>query len=142
MTILPALGFLIAFAEVPFPALGIAVLKPLAQATGGVGLFLTGVILSTQRLRLSRTSLLAVALSNVLRPALALGLCLLLSLPPAIEARIVVAMAIPAGFIGTILSAIYREGTAESGGALVATTVASLVTLPIWITVAVWLAGP
>lgn len=142
MTILPVLGFVFAFAEVPFPALGIAVLKPLAQATGGVGLFLTGVILSTQRLRLSRTSLLAVALSNVLRPALALALCLLLSLPSAIEARIVVAMAIPAGFVGTILSAIYREGTAEAGGALVATTVASLVTLPIWITVAVWLAGP
>ncbi len=139
MTILPVLGFAIAFAGIPFPALGLAMLKPLAQATGGAGLFLTGVILSTQRLRLSRTSLLSVALSNILRPALALGLCLLLALPPAIEARIVVAMAIPAGFVGTILSAIYREGTAESGGALVATTVASIVTLPFWITVALWL---
>ncbi|RIY00029.1 hypothetical protein D3218_12060 [Aureimonas flava] len=141
MTILPTLGFLIAFAGLPFPEIGLAVLKPLAQATGGAGLFLTGVILSTQRLRLTRASLLAVFLSNILRPALALALCLLLALPPGVEARIVVAMAIPAGFVGTILSAIYREGTAESGGALVATTFASIVTLPLWIAVGVWLAG-
>ncbi|WP_192845678.1 AEC family transporter [Aureimonas sp. AU22] len=141
MTILPLLGFLIAFAGLPFPDLAIAVLKPLAQATGGAGLFLTGVILSTQRLRLSRTSVLAVLLSNILRPALALALCLVVALPPAIEARIVVALAIPAGFIGTILSAIYREGTAKSGGALVATTFASIVTLPFWIAVGVWLAA-
>ncbi|WP_182087290.1 AEC family transporter [Aureimonas sp. ME7] len=141
MTILPTLGFAIALAGLPFPALATAMLKPLAQATGGAGMFLTGVILSTQALRLTRASLLGVFLANILRPALAVALCLALSLPPEMEGRIVVAMAIPAGFVGTILSAVYGQGGRESGGVLVATTFASILTLPFWIAVATLLFG-
>lgn len=141
MTVLPTLGFALAFLEVPFPELAGAALRPLAQATGGAGLFLTGVILSRQRLRLGAPEGMGVLVSNLLQPGAALLVCRLLDQPGGVTTRAVIAMAIPSGFVGTILSGIYREGGREAGGVLVATTLASVATLPFWIALATWLAG-
>lgn len=136
MTVVPTLGFLLAALEVPFPAIASAALQPLALATGGAGLFLTGVILSGQRLRLGRSDLVAALASAVLQPLVALLVCLALGLSADATFRAMVAMAIPSGFVGTILSSAYRMGGREAGGALVASTLLSAVTLPLWIALA------
>jgi malonate transporter and related proteins len=136
MTVLPTIGFVLAFLGVPFPALAEAALRPLAQATGGAGLFLTGVILSTQTLSPTRATLAGALVSVVLQPALAFAACLALGLEGSVALRAVVAMAIPSGFVGTILSSVYRTGTPESGGTLVAASLLSAATLPVWIALA------
>ncbi|WP_019995050.1 AEC family transporter [Aureimonas ureilytica] len=141
MTIVPTLGFVVAFLDLPFPDLFVSALRPLAQSTAGAGLFLTGVILSTQRLRPTRPVMLGALASNIVQPAVALIACLALHLPAHLEARAIIAMAIPAGFVGTILSAVYREGAEEAGGVLVASSALSIVTLPLWIVLALWIGG-
>lgn len=141
MTIIPTLGFAVAFLDLPFPELFVSALRPLAQSTAGAGLFLTGVILSAQRLRLTRAVALGAFASNIVQPAVALLACTALQMPGTLEARAIVAMAIPAGFVGTILSAVYREGATEAGGVLVASSALSLVTLPFWIVLALWIGG-
>ena len=77
----------------------------------------------------------------MVQPAVALGLALAIGLPGGMETRAVVAMAIPVGFVGTILSSVYRQGGAEAGGVLVASSLASVVTLPFWIVVGLWAGG-
>jgi malonate transporter len=141
MTIIPTLGFVVAFLDLPFPDLFVQALRPLAQSTAGAGLFLTGVILSAQTLRPTKAVVWGVLAANIVQPAVALLACTLLHLPGTLETRAVVAMAIPAGFVGTILTSVYREGGAEAGGVLVASSALSVVTLPFWIVLALWLGG-
>ncbi|WP_062015759.1 AEC family transporter [Aureimonas sp. AU4] len=141
MTVLPTIGFVLAFLGVPFPALAEAALRPLAQATGGAGLFLTGVILSTQVLRPTRVAFTGALISVALQPALAFLVALAIGLEGAVAVRAVVAMAVPTGFVGTILSSVYREGTAESGGTLVAASLLSALSLPFWIALATLVFG-
>jgi len=113
------------------PALADKCLSLIGAATAGSGLFLTGLILSAQPIRITREVTIGAVLKNVLQPLLALLLVWLLRLPQPIAGEAVLLIAIPAGFFGLVFGAGYGSRPAVAGSTLVVSSVASVVTLAI-----------
>jgi len=98
------------------------------QGASGTALFLTGLVLSAQPIKLSANVGLTVATKNVLQPLLAA----LLALPllDGTEARVAVMLtAVPSGAFGVLFAVRYGVATAQIGTMLITSTLLSTVTL-------------
>jgi malonate transporter len=124
----PLLGILLSLAGLSPPGVLDRSVMLIGQATAGVALFLTGLVVSAQPFRFSGDVALGVVLKNLLQPALTAGLALLL-LPPELARVAVVLCAIPASFFGVLLAIRYRLPTEAIGTMLIVSTVASAATL-------------
>ena len=134
----PIIGTMLSLLQWPLPDVAAASLRQIGQAAGGLALFVTGLILSAQRFRLSANTLLAVATINVARPLLALAIARLLGTPPEITRITVLMAALPAGFFGILFGKNYGVNSEEAGSTIIASTVASMFTLALVIG---WLYG-
>jgi malonate transporter and related proteins len=131
IVVAPVLAVILALAGVQIPALIDKTLSPIGAATAGAGLFLTGLILSAQPIRITREVVIGVVLKNILQPLLALLIVWLLRLPQPIAGEAVLLISIPAGFFGLVFGAGYGSRPAVAGSTLVVSSVASMVTLAI-----------
>ena len=139
IVIAPVLGLLLSLAGLSLPPALETTLSLVGQGASGAALFLTGLVLSAQPVRLGPNVAFGVAMKNVVQPALA-GLFAFWLLSGE-EARIVVLLAaVPSGAFG-VLFAVRSEAPSDLiGTTLIVSTVASAVTLTaaILLSAAIW----
>ena len=122
-------GVVLVLAGLGVPALITDALAVLGQATTGVALLSTGIILAGYAVSLSVPVLVQVFVKNVAQPALVWGCLLVLGYAPPLLGEAVVTTAMPAAAILPMLAAQYEVGVKESSSALLLSTVGSLFTL-------------
>nr|WP_255569491.1 AEC family transporter [Neoroseomonas alba] len=103
----------------------------IGQTAGGVALFLTGLILSAQRMALSGNVWSGVLLKNAVHPVLAV--LLLAAMPLDVEARraAILLCALPSGFFGALFALRYGVDSSLAGSTLIVSSLASAVALPV-----------
>lgn len=131
----PLAGLAVALAGFQLPDVANRCFNLVGTATAGASLFLTGLILSSQRLRINFNVIFGVLIKNVLQPVLAYGVVRLIGIPDPIGAQTVMLVAIPAGFFGMVFGAAHNVKSEEAGSTLVASSVISMVTLAVAIMV-------
>jgi malonate transporter len=121
---------------VAFVLTGIGLSDPLTrsfslmgQVAGGVGLFLTGLILSAQKLGLGANAGIQTLLSNVAHPLLAAALASLFAISPLATREAIVLSALPVGFFGVLFGLRFDVSSEVVGTTLIASTVLSAATL-------------
>ncbi len=111
------------------PQAAVSPLTLLGQATGGVALFASGLVLYAQHVSLTKPVAAAVVLRNVVVPAAVLGLCTVLGFShDALEAS-VLSLAIPTASICVILAVQYHRAERQMASVLFISTVASILTM-------------
>ena len=127
----PAAGIIISLAGWHLPRIVTLSLKPIGQVGGGLALFVTGLILSAQRMRLNWNVMLATVVVTIIQPLIALAIALALRASPA-NLRISVLMAaLPSGVFGILFGANYGIASEDSGAIVIATTVVGAGTLAV-----------
>jgi malonate transporter len=121
---------------VAFVLTGIGLPEPLTrtfslmgQVAGGAGLFLTGLILSAQKLHLGANAGIQTLLSNIAHPFLAAALAWLFALPPLTAREAIVLSALPVGFFGVLFGLRFNKSSEVAGTTLIASTILSAATL-------------
>ncbi len=127
----PLLALAVPLGGFTLPPPVIASLDLLGKATVGVALFLTGLILSAQKIRLSPSVALGLLLKNVGQPALVALLLVVFHIHGQIAAEAFLLAAVPAGFFGTVFGARYGVESADASSTLLLSTALSVVTLPL-----------
>ena len=138
LVLAPIIGTALSLLAWPLPDVAAASLRQIGTAAGGLALFVTGLILSAQRFRLSANTLLAVATINFARPLLALLVAHLLGTPVEVTHIVVLMAALPAGFFGILFGKSFGVNSEEAGAIIIASTVLSMLTLALVIG---WLYG-
>jgi malonate transporter len=126
----PVLALVLPVSGFALPAPAAASLDLIGKGTVGLALFLTGLILSAQRLRLGAGVAAGVVLKNFLQPLLMLGLLLLFRLQGEVAREAFLLAAVPAGFFGTVFGSRYAVSPVEASSTLVISTALSAGTLP------------
>lgn len=131
----PALGILFSLCGLPTSPVAEACLQLIGHAAPGVALFLTGLVLSSQKFQLDRKVVGATWAADIVRPLLTAAV--VLSLPISAEtARIAILLAaVPSGFFGILFAVNYRLDSGAAGSMVIASTVLSIVTMAIAIAV-------
>jgi malonate transporter len=125
----PMLGLVLALIGVRLPPLVGVAFGPITAATAGVGLFLTGLMLSAQTIKVESNVVFGVVVKNLLQPLLVFGLVTAFRLPNPIAAQAVLLTAIPSGFFGLVFGAGNGLRPPVSGATLIASSLSALATL-------------
>jgi malonate transporter len=125
----PVLAVLFALTGIGLPELAIKSLGLMAQVSGGAALFLTGLILSSQKLRLGASASIQTMAANVVHPLIAAGLAWVLALSPLSAREAIVLSALPCGFFGILFGLRYGISSEVVGTTLITSTVLSAITL-------------
>ena len=127
----PVLGLIWAMIALPMPDLFSTTLREIGGVAAGVALFLTGLILSAQAIRVTGNAVVSTLIKNVAQPLIGLGVVLLLHVPEPFASQALLLLAIPSGFFGILFGISYKERPAVSGSTLVLSSLLSIVTLSI-----------
>jgi len=127
----PVLGLAWSLIGIPLPDLLRTTLSAIGSVTGGVALFLTGLVLSAQAIEFSRNAFVSTFVASVVRPALAYPFVLLFGLSGTLAQETVLLLAVPPGFFGVLLGIGYHVRPAVVGSTLLFSTLASVVTLSV-----------
>jgi hypothetical protein len=125
----PVLAFLLVLFDVSIPSLLGHGLSLLGQASGGVALFASGIMLAAHKIKIDRIVLLLVALKNIIQPALVLGGLLWLGYGAPIRAEAVLTSAIPTMPIVIVFAVQYQVFEGRSSSALFLSVIGSIVTM-------------
>ncbi|WP_158914186.1 AEC family transporter [Caulobacter sp. S45] len=125
----PLAGTAVSLSGLHLDALVASSLQLIGVAAGGVALFLTGLVLSSQPFRFDLRVVAAILAGNVLKPALIWALTLLIPMPPDLAKAAILLSALPAGFFGILFGVNYRTASLEAGSTVIASTVFSVATL-------------
>ncbi|HMD54368.1 MAG TPA: AEC family transporter, partial [Phycisphaerae bacterium] len=108
----------------------------LGNATGGVALFASGVILYTRRMSLSIPVIVSTFIRNIAIPGSIWAAAVMLGLPLEVKQTAVLTLAIPTGSICVILAVQFQTAEQEVASTLFLSTISSVVTLGgfIWLT--------
>jgi predicted permease len=131
----PLLGFVFSCAALHLPSYVDRFLTVLASAAAGSALVLTGLVVSAQKFALGAKTLIPVLLKNALQPALALGLAILLHLSMEQTRYVTLICAIPCGFFGLVFGKAFNSSPQLASSGLIASYIASVATLPVWIVI-------
>jgi malonate transporter len=129
----PVLGVVIAIVKFPMPVYVEKSLAILGAATEGTALFVTGLIVSAQRFRLSWNVGWAVLAKNVIQPALCFALVSLMAMPLQQTKYIVLLSAGPCGFFGILFGERFDATPEVASSSLIASCVLGIFTLAGWI---------
>jgi malonate transporter and related proteins len=127
----PLLGILFSLLGIAVPEAASRSFQLIGQAAGGVALFLTGLILSAQRIELDSNVVSGTFLKNVAQPLLVLGLILVLPMDRDTARAALLLCALPSGFFGVLFVLRYGLESDVAGSTLIVSSLASIVTLPI-----------
>jgi predicted permease len=108
----------------------------LGHATGGVGLFASGIVLYARRVAIDLDVSVSVIAHNLVVPAVMWGLMVLLGMEPAMTREAVLTLAIPTASIAVILAVQYQTAERETASTLFFSTILSVITMGafIWLT--------
>ncbi len=129
----PVLGLAWSLAGIPLPHLVQATLTEIGSVTAGLALFLTGLVLSAQKIEITGNALVSTLLTDVARPVLAFLGVRIAGLSGELAAETLLLLAIPAGFFGVLLGLDYGVRPPVAGMTLLLSTVFSVVTLSVLI---------
>ncbi|WP_027552431.1 AEC family transporter [Bradyrhizobium sp. Cp5.3] len=128
IVIAPLLGLVWSLLGLSPPSLLDSTLALVGQGASGTALFLTGLVLSAQPIRLTMDVGVAAMVKNVLQPLLTALLAI--SLLDSAQARIaVMLMAVPSGAFGVLFAVRYNVASVRVGTTLIVSTIAGLATL-------------
>ena len=135
----PLLGVALVVLAVRLPAVLLAPLQLLGQATTGVAVFAVGLTLAAHRLSFSKL-VLATSLARVaVQSALLLGLLLLFHVHSELARAAVLACSLPVGVLQVLLASRYGTLEKELPSVMLITNIAMLGTLPAWFALINWL---
>jgi hypothetical protein len=129
----PLLAFVLVLCDVNIPQLLGHGLSLLSQASGGVALFASGVMLAVYKIKIDWIVSLLVLLKNAIQPALVLGGLLWLGYGGPVVAKAVLTTAIPTMPIVIVLAVQYHVSEARASSALFLSVVGSIVTMGVFI---------
>ena len=127
----PIIGVIFSLCGIPLASPIVHSLQLIGQAAGGAALFVTGVILSAQRVIFSRNVISGAILKNVGHPLIGYPLILVLPMSSETARAAVLLLALPSGFFGVLFGLRYGKDSHEAGSTLIASSLASIVTLTI-----------
>lgn len=125
----PVAGIAFSLAGHPLPVLAVQSLNLLGQATAGLALFLTGLVLSSKALNLNANIVLAVLLKNIVHPLMVFGLAILFGLKAPEMREAILLAAIPSGFFGVLFGLSYGVESQDADSTLTISSLASILTL-------------
>ena len=129
----PVLAFVLVLCGVRIPMLVSHALSLLGQASGGVAVFSSGIMLAAYKIKIDRNVLLLVLLKNIVQPALVLSGLLSLGYGPPVVPEAVLTAAIPTMPLVIVLAVQYRVAEARASATLFLSMVASIFTMGIFI---------
>jgi malonate transporter and related proteins len=132
----PVLAFVLVLCDVSIPSLLGHGLSLLGQASGGVALFASGIMLAAYKIKIDWIVLLLVLLKNVIQPALVLGGLILLGYGAPIVPKAVLTTAIPAMPIVVVLAVQYRAAEGYAPSAVFFSVIGSIFTIGAFIALA------
>lgn len=125
----PFLGILVAFLGWHIPDVMLNSAELIGKATPGVALFLTGLVISSQKIHFSAPVISSVILKNFIQPFIALAFVLALGLTgPSARAAILIG-AVPCGFFGILFGLANDIRSEVAGASLLLSNIISLFTL-------------
>jgi malonate transporter len=127
----PVLGIAFSLVGIPLPEALRRSFQLIGESAGGVGLFLTGLILSAQRIELGTNMLSGTFLKNIVHPLLAAGLILMLPMDRNTARAVLLLCALPSGFFGILFGLRYGFESHVAGSTLIASTLASAATVAV-----------
>jgi predicted permease len=130
VVIAPVVGMVLTLRAVEVSRLLDVSLTLIGVGGGGVGLFLTGLILSTQPFELNRNVASGTVLKNVVHPLLAAALVAALAVSPLIGRQAIILGAVPSGLFGILFGLRYGVVSQDAGSTSIASTVLSAATIP------------
>jgi malonate transporter and related proteins len=125
----PLLSVLFVLTDIGLPDPLIRSLSLMGEVSGGAALFLTGLILSAQSIRVGANVLIQTLLSDALRPLIAAGLVWFFAVSPLVARESIILSALPAGFFGVLFGLRFGVASDVVGTTLIASTVLSAATL-------------
>jgi predicted permease len=129
----PALAFVLVLCDVRIPAIVDRGLSLLGQATSGVALFASGIMLAAYKIKIDLTALSLALLKNVVQPALVLVGLLSLGYGAPTVPEAVLTTAIPVMPIVIVLAVQYHVLEARASSALFLSVIGSAFTMGIFI---------
>ena len=137
-----ALGLLLRFSGLTVPAPLFRIVDSLAAVAGPVALFAIGLGLVRFGIAGNVKSALVVAgLKLVLMPAVALGMALLVGLPPLAAKVVVMGAALPSGINPYLIATRFGTGQALASNATTLGTLMAIATTPIWLIIVTLIYG-
>ncbi|HEV2438726.1 MAG TPA: AEC family transporter [bacterium] len=125
----PVLALLFNLAGVQIPAPIRASLALLGQATGGVALFASGIVLCSRRVAVNLPVVASTLARNIIVPAVIWGSAVAVGLPSQLTREAVLTLAIPTASICVILAIQYQAAEQEMASTLFFSTILSPVTM-------------
>ena len=125
----PLIAIAVVMAGIPIPTFAQKSLTLMGEVSGGAGLFLTGLIVSAQPLKLDMNVAIQTGLANVAHPLMVAGLAWLFAVEPLAAREAIVLSALPVGFFGILFGLRSKRSSKVSGTTLIASTVLSAATL-------------
>ena len=132
----PLIGLILVLIGFKLPALATESLKLIGGISGGLALFTLGILLSLLTPRVDMEVVFAVILKNLVMPALVVALALLFKLDPILAKGAVIIAACPAATMGAMLSSQISVAQEKIPGQILASNVAAIVTMAMWIFIA------
>jgi malonate transporter and related proteins len=129
----PVLGFLAALAGLRIPQTVVHSLSMLGQASGGVALFASGIVLAAAPIEVNRRVLSVVFLKILLQPALVLVALRWLGFRNPVVNEAVLTTAIPCMPIVIMLAVKYQVAGSEAASAVLLSVIGSVITIGIFL---------
>src|SRR5580693_7618590 len=129
----PLLAFVLVLCNVRIPSIADHGLSLLGQASGGVALFASGIMLAAYKIEIDLTALSLALLKNIVQPALVLVGLLSLGYGDPIVPEAVLTTAIPVMPIVIVLAVQYHVREARASSALFFSVIGSMFTMGIFI---------
>ena len=131
----PVAGAALVILDIPVPKFVIDSLHLMGQPITGLSLFVVGLIVAEERVRMTLEVAVDSLFKNLLRPAIMLATVYAFGVTGVLAREAVLLAAIPSAVITTMFAEEYNILTSESSTTILATRVLSFVTIPIVILV-------
>jgi malonate transporter len=125
----PILAIILVISGLSMPKFVSQSMLLLGQATGGIALFASGIMLFARRVSFNWTVALNAAARNLIVPAVFWGGLVMLKLPPAAVREAVITLAIPTAAMAVILAVQFKIAEQEMASSLLFSTVLSIPTM-------------
>jgi malonate transporter and related proteins len=125
----PIVGITFSLVGIPLPNFIKRAVQLIGQASGGLALFLAGLILSAQPLILSRNVISSTLMKNTAQPLVAFALVMLMPITNDTGRATLLMMALPSGFFGVLFGLRYGVAAQEVGSTLIVSSPCSVITL-------------
>ncbi|HXJ36896.1 MAG TPA: AEC family transporter [Candidatus Eisenbacteria bacterium] len=130
---LPFIGIALVLLDVAVPKLIISSLDLIGGATTAISLFVSGLIIAQEKVRLTKAVAFDTVIKNLVCPAVMLGIVLMLEIKGAVAKEAVLLVGLPSAVITTMYAEERGKLQAESSTTVLGTRVFSFVSIPILI---------